>query len=55
MKYAVEIHDVESGSFIECIDKFDTESEAWECKYKIENSNDFDYERDYVDIYEIEE
>lgn len=55
MKYAVEIHEKELGSFIKCIDKFEKESEAEKCKYKIENRNDFNYENNYVDIYKIEE
>jgi hypothetical protein len=54
-KYAVEIHEVETGDFIECVDKFNTEREAWECKNKIECEDDFDYENEYVDIYELED
>lgn len=53
--YAVEIHDNETGSFIECIDKFDTLQEAERCRNDLYFGGEIDEENEYVDIFEIEE
>ncbi len=54
MKYAVEIHEIDTHSFIECIDKFDTLKEAERCKNELEFSGEIDEEKEYVDIYCLE-
>lgn len=53
--YAVEVHDKETGDFIECLGKFESNKKAEDLVRQIELQNDFDEENDVIGIYEIEE
>lgn len=53
--YAVEVHDKETGDFIECLGKFESNKKAEDLVRQIELQDDFDEEKDVIGIYEIEE
>lgn len=53
--YAVEVHDRETGDFIECLGKFESNIKAENSVRQVESQDDFDEEKDVIGVYEIEE